>query len=698
MKLSLAYLTGMIDEIPPEAWADLFEAAGWPASLAQKRGTPKHEQIVTALTDDDLSDELLEALDVLETLGTSAGRAAIEAALADQHLLPDVLPPNEGDRVYALRLFIGQRQDTALGDVLARAQIQIQQGVGNRPANEFLGKEAKRIPDAKKKAKALVQATLDFCCERKLGDYVQVKAIEDDDVCVFRVHRSHHTKRPLAVVAGRSAHATIEYRPVHVDILRYDKVRGQLRIMASAASAVEFYRCTLGLILFGDSAFFDGETTCSLRGLQERGPAALTDHKIDDVGRVWMTECLWEHGDRDRLHFRSPDCFRKIESLGLRLSEGELVQAKLKMQATGKSTRPVTITIRTPNRIEVRPKWQEPLAERYLRAIGIYNPKAVEASRDIWSMAPWRQPTEAWRELFGRDRDLLIASGALEKIGLESIPHPEHDGAGNVLKAHELADGAIYGVSQIEEIPSRSLTPTDLDGHELQPEAFRAFLRSRLNIKSGGKAWDGQELLHLGVLELGDQRIHVSYALRPLAPGGGPRLREAAGANRFVVLLPTSRCDGSELPVVVLGSPLPTLERVSREAVKLCGLEQLVPPFFVAPEGTRLIVDKRHGQIWLDGVLVSEFRPETRAFKFIECLVRRRPSAISFQEISEHLSAGRKGEDIVARQARTEAKKFFQDALDAAGKTFEDPLQTQNSSYRCWVRSHVIEAGAPRSE
>ena len=48
-----------------------------------------------------------------------------------------------------------------------------------------------------------------------------------------------------------------------------------------------------------------------------------------------------------------------------------------------------------------------------------------------------------------------------------------------------------------------------------------------------------------------------------------------------------------------------------------------------------------------------------------------------FQEISEHLSAGRKGEDIVARQARTEGKKFFQDALDAAGKTFEDPLQTK---------------------
>ena len=129
MKLSLAYLTGMIDEIPPEAWADLFEAAGWPASLAEERGTPRHGQIVTALTDDDLSDELLEALDVLETLGTSAGRAAIEAALADQHLLPDFLPPNEGDRVYALRLFIGQRQDTALADVLARAQIQIQQSV-----------------------------------------------------------------------------------------------------------------------------------------------------------------------------------------------------------------------------------------------------------------------------------------------------------------------------------------------------------------------------------------------------------------------------------------------------------------------------------------------------------------------------------------------------------------------------------------
>jgi hypothetical protein len=345
MKLSLAYLTGMIEEVPPEAWRDLFEAVGWPASLKNRREQLTHEKIVAAFTDDELSDELLEALEAPETLGTDAGRAAIEAAFADQHMLPDVLPANEGDRVFALRLFVGQRVDAALSDVFARAQIQIQQAAGCRAVNEFLGREARRISNAKKKAKELEQATLKYSRERNRGDYVQVRAIDDDDVCVFRVIRSHHTKRPLAVVAGRAAHATIEYRPVHVDMLRYDMVRGQLRIVASAAAAVEFYRRTLGFVLFDDVSFFEGEPLYSLNVLQERGRSALMDHGVHGVGQVWMTECMSEHGDRDRLHLRSPDCFRKIERMGLSLSEGVFVQAKLKMQVAGKSMRPVTIYV-----------------------------------------------------------------------------------------------------------------------------------------------------------------------------------------------------------------------------------------------------------------------------------------------------------------------------------------------------------------
>ncbi len=691
MKLSLAYLTGIIEEVPPERWKDLFDAVGWPASLAKTRESITHEAILTAFRDDELSDELLEGLEALDTLGTEAGREAIEAALADQHLLPDILPANEGDRVFALRLFIGQRTDAALADVFARAQIQIQQAAGHRPIHEFLGRDARRITSAKKKAKQLEEATRKYCRERNLGEYVHVRAIDDDDVCVFRVIRSHHTKRPLAIIDGRTAHATIEYRPVHVDILRYDMVRGHLRIVASAASVVEFYRRTLGVVLFEDGSFFDGEPLCSLHVLQERGRSALVDHRVAGVGQVWMTECLWEHGDRERLHLRSPDCFRRIERLGLSLSEGVFVQAKLKMQVAGKSTRPVTINVRVPSRIDVRPKWQESLADKYLSAIGVRTPARVAPRIDLWSLSPWRQPVSVWRDLLGKEMENLIKHGALVPTQLEALAHPEHAGAGHVLDVHELPGGGFYGASQMESIPSRSLTATDLDALEFQPEPFRLYLRSVLGISTGGaECRDDDGLLHLGLVDLGGPRLYVTYALRPLAPGIGAGIRSAAGAAHPVVLIPTARCDESELPKVMLVQVMPRPTDVIRDAVATCGLKDAAAPIYSAPDGARLIVDTRRGQIWMDGELVENLEAGTQPFHFGELLARRNPSAVSAEDMCAALSPGRAGDTQVARRAKMNATNAIRKALDAAGKRFEDPFQTVRGSYRCTVLSHVI--------
>ena len=692
MKVSPAYLTGLIEEVPPEAWKDLFETVGWPSSLKDAPTPLTHERILTALKDDELSAELHEALEAMETLGTESGRQAIETALADQHLFPDTLPANEGDRVYALRLFVGQRSDAALAEVLARAEIQVQQTSGHRAVNEFVGKEARRVASAKKKAKQLEQATREYCQERSLGDYVLVRAIEDDDVCIFRIVRSHHTKRPLAVVTGRAAHATIEYQPAHVDLLRYDMVRGQLQVIASAGSVVEFYRRTLGLVLFEDPSFFDGEPLYSLQVLQERGRTALADHSVPGVGQVWMTECLWEHTDRDRLHLRSTDCFGKIDQIGIPRTEGAFVLAKLKMQAAGKSTRPVTITVRAPSRVEVRPKWQEPLALRYLAAIGVRNP-ALALRRDLWSVSPGRQEASVWLDVFGSATDGLVHSGALVPVRLASVPHPEHPGAGRVLDAHELPDGAFYGVSQAEEIPSRSLSGTDLGGLELHPEALRLHLRSLLGISSGGIEWNGDGLLHLGVIDLGGPRLHVTYALRPLTPGVGARLRDVAKAAHAVVLIPTARCDDSELAKVMLDAPLPSRDNVIRDAVAVCGLRDDVSPLYSAPDGARLIVDTVRGQIWLDGVVVPDLDPGTQAFRFVELLARS-PSFRTASAIAENLSAGRKDGDQVVRSAKTAATKAMQDAMQAANKPFENPFQMTRGAHRCAFLCYVIDAAA----
>ena len=219
-----------------------------------------------------------------------------------------------------------------------------------------------------------------------------MEAFEDDGIYIFNILHSHRTQKPLAVVAGHSARATIQYRPVHGDVIQYDARLGRLRVAARTSSMVECYRRVLGLTLFKDEDFFDGNAVCSLKVLQERGREALDSHEVFGVGRIRMTECLWERGDRDLLQIRSNDCFRSIEELDLNVKEGVFIQAKLKCDVVGKSTRPVTVNIRVPSRIEISQRSQETLIERVLDAVGIRNAAPRSATVSLWALHPWRHP------------------------------------------------------------------------------------------------------------------------------------------------------------------------------------------------------------------------------------------------------------------------------------------------------------------
>ena len=180
------------------------------------------------------------------------------------------------------------------------------------------------------------------------------------------------------------------------------------------------------------------------------------------------------------------------------------MQAKLKVEVIGKSTRPVTVNIRVPSRIEVSQKSHEHLIETLLKAVGIYNAAAPAFTVSFWSLYPGRHPIAVWRTLLGKDTDELIQSGVLNPTRLESVAASENPVAGRVLSARPLSEGDIlWREPDGTRIPSRTLSVTDLDGFELMPEKLRLYLRSRLGIANGGSVWDGNETLNLGFVELG---------------------------------------------------------------------------------------------------------------------------------------------------------------------------------------------------
>lgn len=694
MQLPLAYLdAAVVEEVPVDLWRQLFDEVGWPATLASRRQDFGHADVLAAFEQDTPSDELLQALETLHVLGTETGCEAIVTAMQDRCVSRDVLPPDASERELALHLFLAQRNDASLADVFARAQTQAQEQGGYRCYHEFVGRAAHAVTDLAAKGDALRDATLHYCRDRGLGDHVQVRVFEDDGAYVVHIIRSHHTRKPLAVIPGRSARATIEYRPVHGDILRYDAAVGRLRIAARSSSVVAFYRRVLGQVFFDDADFFTGDAVCSLRVLQEQGREALERHGILGIGRVWMTECVWERGDRDLLHIRSTDCFRHIEELRLPLTEGELIQAKLKVAVTGKSTRPVTVNIRAPSRIEVSQRHHEQLIDRFLTRIGIRNGKGPTAESDLWSLYPWRHSGAVWRTLFGRETDVLVERGVLSPIRLDAVHSADQPGAGRVLQAHEISDGEFYGVSMAPEIPSQSLTATDLDGLKLNPEQLRQELRSRLRIAGPATPWSEQEdFLDLGIVELGDYRLRLSYALRPPRNGIGDRLRTRAGGERWALLVPSQSYSASELPAAVLEDPLPSREQAIRVAIAAAGLADVVPAVFTAPDGARLVIDTRRGIVWVDGIEITDMKQGTHPFRFVERLARYSAIAVSTRDLTAELSGARDDGNTAARQAKAAARRLIREALAQAGRSCEEDFfpVSGTGAYRCAIVSYVV--------
>ena len=695
MQLPLVYFdASAIEEVPLALWREAFETLGWPASLAGKQASFTHDDVRDAIRNDDLADILLHALEILHTLGTEAGREAITSIMKERRVELHELPDGVGERELAMQLYLAQRSNASLADVFARAQTQIQEAGDRRRYNEFLAKKPRAVGDLKGRREMLHTAVLRHCQDSDLGDHVQVEVYEDDGVYVFSVLRSDRMKKPLAVLPGHTVRALIPFRPVHGDILRYEVSHGRLRIAARAPSMIEFYRVTLGSVLFGDEDFFSGDSVCSLTVLQEQGRAALDNHGVFGVSRVRLTECVWESGDKSHIVLCDQNCFDLIERLRLSLHEGTFVQAKLKVDVIGKSTRPVIVTVRVPSRIEVSQKKHERLIDNLLDAIGIRTAAGPAQQLDVWSLYPWRHPLPVWRAVFGATTDVLVQHSVLRRVQLHAVRHPDHPKAGRVLRVEPIAEGDFQGVSEVAEVPSRSLTATDIEGLELVPELFRQYLRKTLGITEGGVVWSADDdLLELGWLTVGQERLYLAYIIRQPHQDIGHRLRGHANGAHVLLLMPASQRNESGLATVMLSAAIPSKQQVIRDGTAACGFADQLPAIVRAPESAELVVDTRLKKVWVYGNVVQQLSPDSQLFQFVEMLAGSNAVRVSSDAITQVLSAGRFQTDgtTTARQAKMRAKKLIVQALKTAdAPDTSDPFPSAGAGfYRCRLQCYV---------
>ncbi|WP_291161226.1 hypothetical protein [Gemmatimonas sp. UBA7669] len=682
--------TAMLEEIPVIRWRELFDAIGWPPSLATLRESLTTPDLVQALATEPISDELSQAFEALEMLGSTSGRDALARALEDRHIAPEELPQELGAREFALCVYLRKRTDARLRDVFDRALTQVVEHGRRRPYHEFVGREAPPIPDLASMCVALEDATRAFSELHQLGGHVQARVLEDNNIVIFHITRSHHRRTPVAVLPGTASRSTIAYYPVHGDVLRYDASLGTLRISVRAPSMVEYYRRTLGQLLFGDESFFAGDAVCSLRPLQEHGRALLDQHNVVGIGRVRLVELSWERGDRGFVQIRADDCFAQVEELRLNLSEGTLLQAKLKLDVIGKSTRPTTVIVRAPSRVEVSHRPHESLVDEFLQSIGIVRGATAASPADLWSLYPWRHPIAVWRKLFGRDTDALITANVLRHVRLQAIESQDHPGAGRAIIPHDVGGAQVYGVSTMPEIPSRTLSMTDIDGFELDPELLRLELQSRLSLVGPAARWtSAQRMLDLGVASLGDTRLRLMYALRAPDDASEAALLQTAGGEPSALLIPSP----THAPLsrqAILDSPLPTRATAIRSGLMAAGIFNRVPAVHTAPTGTRLVVDRERGAIWVDGIAIDGLSRDSQPFRFVEHMAAA-TGPVEMQALVASLSGARDDDTTAARQAKSGAMRAIRSALTAAGRPDPGDIFPTGAvgTYRCILPAHV---------
>jgi hypothetical protein len=294
----------------------------------------------------------------------------------------------------------------------------------------------------------------------------------------------------------------------------------------------------------------------------------------------------------------------------------------------------------------------------------------------------------------GEKTPTLVQQGALRRTLLDAVPHPDHPSAGNVLRVHAITEGEFHGVSDVPEIPSRSLSATDVEGLELVPERFRQYLRTVLEITSGGVAWSADDdVMELGWFPVGDERLYIAYALRQPPSDIADRLRTRAGGAHPLLLMPANRPDQRQAASVTLDGPLPSQHQVIRAGTEACGIADRIPAIHRAPADAELVVDRRLKKVWVYRRELQQLVPDSQAFLFIEMLARGNGAPVSSDAITEALSAARLNTDgtTTARQAKGKAKKPVMDVLVERGaRDCSDPFPSAGVGfYRCVLRCFV---------
>lgn len=643
-----------VEEVSDEVWKLILDEVGYPPAV--KAASFTKDALVDHLGTDAVSPDLIEALRAITELGTADAVDTMKS-VADSYQVELGAIVAHVPRDAAARLWLAQRKDAALREVYTRIQMQAEGRRSPRTFREFSGRRREPLRDWAELHPRLLAAITEWCNQQGYGDHVEVRGFVKAGNGQIQIVHGHRKQRPVVVKDDGRGRRTVELRPVHCDVMRYDWKGARLRVSpkSAAGAVVETYRRMLGVAFFDDEDFFSA-SGYSLRAIQERGQAALDASPT--VARARLTELVWERGGH-RYEIKSTDCFAAIGDLGGTAAEGDFVEAKIALVIAGRRPAHRQLHVRVPNRVHYdREDVYAPVIEGFLDASGIRVGDQPLASRDLWALHPWAHPERVWRDAYPDDVDELHGA-VLCPVELAVVQHPDRPGHGNALRVEE-----DFGLSTDDDVPPRRLTPTDIAGLELDVEALVEMWRSTLGLEGLVRDLGG------GAYLLGERTIeHVRCAVVALTREPtidvsqlGQRVRTYVSTATVGIVVPRGRASGSGLADVQISRLAVPARDFWRDFLVATGATSQVPALWGAPPVARLVIDQTRNRVWLDGV---ELELSDHVFRFVEMLALAKGNPVANETVERELSANR--EKGFARKLRDKLKNAIEASRDAGG-------------------------------
>lgn len=644
-------------EVTPPTWMRVLGAAGEESRLHGTELT--HQSLWHSLTTVAPGRELIDALDVIVELGTESGRDLLHQAANDQQVSLGT-SDDEPVRELAARVWVESRTSTPLAEVLVRARLNSHDTGQARVYREFIGSGA---PSGRPLGRpALLAAVADWCVRNQMSEAIEVYLYQDDGESRCEVLRGDPVKRVVEIRNGRPS--ILDFRPAAADHLRYDPETGRLGIATRSPRLLQMYREVLGALLADDTEFFSGENICSLRPLQEHGRELFERHSVPGILHVDVVELRWRRGDRDKVWVRGRDCFKLLRDLGARLLEGEIVEAKLVITFAGGGRRG-HVTLKAPNRIDIKAGANERLVERLLSESGIRGDFDGHGQRlDVWSLYPWRMPEAAWRRQVGADFDRLLRQATLRRTTLEAVSHPDHPAAVATLVVAAVDVATVVGASEDPAVGLRTLTSSDLNGYELDIGCAVREISATLQLDgSSGELASGLWLLGRRVFAP-TATVAVFLASRQPSEHARSAINDAGKGAQVVLLVPTACTCQLEFPQIECRFPTGPYDGLVGNIVEKLDLQgHVLPPVWLRED---LILDRNRERAWFRHVELTKLAGASHPFLFAVKVAIAAGSVVKKEDLNATLSPG-SHDDSVAKKAKSDFAAAVKASFKAAG-------------------------------